>query len=215
MPQLLNLLKVENVSINLPKIRQKDVVGWSTLALNLQVSYYPVILRQAPISYIAGIYYINSIYTIGSGITDLLYIPFSQIREDGDIFKGLTRGAKSFVKKLTKGGLDFGTRLVGSTSSFLKLFVGDTNEFSQNPKNTTEGLHQAYDSFTLQMKTAKDKIILMPLREYEKYGTAGYFTAVIKTVPIAFVTPVKATTDGVGMIMKGVGSQMFKNDKFE
>ncbi len=40
------------------------------------------------------------------------------------------------------------------------------------PTNTTEGLQYAYESLSREMRVAADSIITVPLREYQRTGTA-------------------------------------------
>jgi len=220
-PNMLNHVRVEDVSVDLQKLKHKDVKGWKALQNNILTLYKPLIYSQLPLSYITGIYYIHSLYTIGSGFTDLIFIPYNEYKEEG-IVKGIAKGTISFLKKLTKGGSEIAARMMVSTTSFLQYMVGEvgeTSKFSNQPSNTMEGFYQAYDSFSFQIKHAKENIIIMPMKEYEKFGPAGYVTSFFKAVPIAIVAPVIGTTDGLSRVILGINRHLLhdqeeKNDKY-
>ena len=117
--ELLNMLPLEGVDITLRSVRLAGLTGAEELGLGVANLWVPDIIRTQLHRYVSGVKPIRSFVKIGGGVADLVLLPVEQYRRDGRLWRGLRRGATSFVQKLTMETLNLGTRLaVGAGDMF-------------------------------------------------------------------------------------------------
>jgi len=121
------------------------------------------------------------------------------------------------VHKFTQGAADGAARLTVGATTILETVGGssdsDNSKFANQPSNVVEGFQDAYTSLSTQLKEAKDNVVVIPLQQYQMYGTRGYVSAMMKAVPLAIIKPMIGTTDGMSKVILGVKNQINKQDK--
>lgn len=69
---------------------------------------------------ISGVAPIRSVVNVGSGVADLVLLPIAQYRKDGRVFRGVQKGARSFVKSTAMEAVKLGARLATGTQVILE-----------------------------------------------------------------------------------------------
>eukprot|EP00516_Mucochytrium_quahogii_P007050 CAMPEP_0203749328 /NCGR_PEP_ID=MMETSP0098-20131031/3938_1 /ASSEMBLY_ACC=CAM_ASM_000208 /TAXON_ID=96639 /ORGANISM=" , Strain NY0313808BC1" /LENGTH=2196 /DNA_ID=CAMNT_0050638365 /DNA_START=579 /DNA_END=7166 /DNA_ORIENTATION=- len=96
---LVNLFAYEGLEVALRRIELRDIRCWNELTHRIQQSWSTDIARQRH-KCLAGVSFppINTMASLGSGLTDLVMIPLDQYQKDGRIVHGVRRGTASFVR---------------------------------------------------------------------------------------------------------------------
>jgi len=215
--EFINFTSVDNVTISLHKLRIVDVFGWDVLLQRAGSEWYPQFIRTLPVNYISGISLMKPIISVGSGILDLVKVPCKIYKRDGDIKKGLHLGALSFAKKIFKGAADGAAYFTIGATNMLELLGGekttDTSKYANQPSNLIDGFQEAYTTISQQIRESSDNLLIIPLQQYELYGTSGYVTAMAKAIPLAIIKPIMGTTDGMSKVILGAKNQLNKEEK--
>eukprot|EP01099_Mayorella_cantabrigiensis_P008330 TRINITY_DN778_c0_g2_i1.p1 TRINITY_DN778_c0_g2~~TRINITY_DN778_c0_g2_i1.p1 ORF type:complete len:155 (-),score=49.07 TRINITY_DN778_c0_g2_i1:107-571(-) len=89
-----------------------------------------------------------------------------------------------------------------------------SNRASQ-PENVAEGVQNAIESLTKELKTAAYTIIAIPVREYQNTGTGGAVKQVIRAVPVAVFRPMIGLSVGLNQALLGLRNEIQQNKKLE
>jgi len=214
--ELINVTPVDNVTILLHKLRLLDILGWDVLFQHTLSIWYPEIKRTLPLNYISGLRFLNPFISVGSGVVDLVTVPWNVYLQDGDVKKGIHEGAVSFVNKVAKGAVNGAVRLTVGATTILENIgreTNDTSKYANQPSNIVEGFQDAYSSMYTQIREASDNILVVPLQQYQLYGAYGYMSSMAKAVPLAIIKPMIGTTEGMSKVILGAKNQFNKEEK--
>lgn len=230
--QALSVLSTENAQLDIKRIRISDVRGWSAVMHAVASEATRQLLRQAPGQYLAGLrglpHYLSH---LSSAVSGLVLVPWQEYSKSGNVSQGFVKAWTNFARELTVGSADLAGRAMVDASALLDRLLGDSSEphsaqsavpgdkrpskYAGLPSNTTEGLQGAWESMTRELKTAKDRLFVVPMREYKQRGTQGLLRSVVKGVPVAIVKPLIGTTEGLGKVFLGVRNSIDKNQKLD
>lgn len=149
--ELINLIHLEDAELSLPAIILTGLRGWPQLADGLIQTWMPQITSNQLSSVLNGITPIHALVEVGSGLADLVLLPFEQYKKNGNVLRGIRKGIQSFATKTTHEALKVGARLAIGTQTLLEhaddVFnkeIGATSrssvsKFSESPQNTSQG----------------------------------------------------------------------------
>jgi autophagy-related protein 2 len=225
--QALQVLSTENAQLEIKRIRVSDVRGWSAVMQAVASEATRQLLRQAPGQYLAGLrglpHYLSH---LSAAVSGLVLVPWQEYSRSGNVSQGLVTAWTNFARELTVGSADLAGRAMVDTSALLDRLLGDDvsgtspgdkrpSKYAGLPSNTTEGLQGAWESMTRELKTAKDRLFVVPMREYRQRGPQGLLRSVVKGVPVAIVKPLVGTAEGLGKVFLGVRNSIDKNQKLD
>lgn len=136
---------------------------------------------------LSGIAPVRSVVNFGSGVANLVLLPFEQYRKDGRLVRGFQKGATAFARSTTLEALSVGARLatgtqvileqaeavLGGTSSDQQLSpqagpsqvstddarVDPISRYAQQPGDLREGFDAAYKSLGENIRSAAQTIL--------------------------------------------------------
>eukprot|EP00163_Fabomonas_tropica_P000111 TRINITY_DN1008_c0_g1_i8.p1 TRINITY_DN1008_c0_g1~~TRINITY_DN1008_c0_g1_i8.p1 ORF type:complete len:2307 (+),score=578.38 TRINITY_DN1008_c0_g1_i8:369-7289(+) len=116
--QLVNMLPLENMELDLVRVRRLAVHGWASIAEELGLAYQPHIIQTQVHKYVTGLQPVRPLVNVYGGIADLVMLPVEQYRKDGRVLRGLQRGTRSFLKHLSMETVNVGvTAAIGAQSA--------------------------------------------------------------------------------------------------
>eukprot|EP01122_Echinamoeba_exundans_P012134 TRINITY_DN5016_c0_g2_i1.p1 TRINITY_DN5016_c0_g2~~TRINITY_DN5016_c0_g2_i1.p1 ORF type:complete len:1860 (+),score=335.38 TRINITY_DN5016_c0_g2_i1:19-5598(+) len=223
---ILNVIHIEKASLDLTKLRLNSVPSVSALTDAIISAWKPQALRALPGAF-GSIRGINYVLSIGSALSDLVLIPYSEYQRGGavSILPSLVKAGSSALTKATKeiinvaattstviqGVAERGERLVSEETP--ALGTSPPSKFANQPANISEGLRQGYESVSRELREARDAIVVVPLAEYNRQGAQGLFKHVVRAVPIAVLKPVIGASKGVSRVLLGARNQMDQTEK--
>ena len=222
--ELLNLFHLENSSVDLPA----SIVRGTSLAqlpLKLIHSWIPFVRSSQLPNVVSGITPVRTIVNLGGGIADLVLLPFYHFQTDGEVLKGIKKGASSFAKSATMESLRLGTKLAMGAQIILEQaedLIGGSQEctqgpskFSNAPENFHEGVQSAITTLGSNMNKAAQTIFAVPMETYETDGAKGCVKAVIRAVPIALIKPMIGASEAISKTFIGMQSTIDPKKKIE
>lgn len=118
--QLINFIHLDEAKIFLNGIKITGVHGWHRLMKRLIAIWLPHVRSTQLPQMASGIAGVKTLANLGSGIADLVLLPIEQYQKDGKIFKGISRGTKSFLKATTKETVRIGSQLATGAQFLLE-----------------------------------------------------------------------------------------------
>lgn len=76
------------------------------------------------------------------------------------------------------------------------------------PHNVADTVDHAIDSISRGLRTANYTILVLPRKEYEKNGTSGAITSLVRNVPVAVLAPLSGASEAFSYLCVGVRNQM-------
>eukprot|EP00494_Astrolonche_serrata_P028654 UN28921 len=117
--QLIHLFPLSKVQIVLQKFTKNGVKGFDKLLTELATYWAMDIGKHQAHRYLSGVQPIRSLVNVGSGVADLVILPYKQFKEDGNLWQGLGKGAFSFIRSVTLEALNVGGGVFSATSKLL------------------------------------------------------------------------------------------------
>jgi hypothetical protein len=162
--ELVNLFPLEDATMVLDRVKVKGVRGIDKLMNALVSAWLPHITSTQIPGVVSGVAPIRSLVNIGTGVADLILLPFDQYKKDGRIVKGIQHGVSSFARTTTSEAVKLGTKLAMGAQVVLEQadqilnytsqpttisssfedgkLVGNRNvvsKYAQQPSNMNEG----------------------------------------------------------------------------
>ena len=101
-------------------------------------------------------------------------------------------------------------KVTTGTATLMENFIGNGDEnvkkrskYAEQPKNTKEGLNQAYGALTKRAKETANRVFHVPLSEYKRTGATGSLKTLATGVPTAVLAPFLAVTEVVSKLSQG------------
>ena len=152
---------------------------------------------------------------VGSDLTSLISIPLSdykKYRTNGEMIKQVTKGTQSLFKTITRETLDFShkvtlfvanaiTEFASSDNSEINSITNNLKSLRENkinnksnnsyrqhqPSGVLEGLVKAYDCVSKEFSYARETVLAVPFRQFQRSGPGGYMKSVIRAIPVAIL----------------------------
>ncbi|KAI8381283.1 uncharacterized protein BYT42DRAFT_565980 [Radiomyces spectabilis] len=118
--ELINLFNLDGAEMKLTHIRLTGVKGMSRLADKVGQEWLPHIKKTQVPHMVSGVGPMRSIVNIGSGVADLILLPYQQYKKDGRIVKGIQKGTQSFARATAIEAIKLSARFASGTQVILE-----------------------------------------------------------------------------------------------
>lgn len=164
-----------------------QISGSTRLSDLVQDIWTPDVKSNQLADVLSGIAPVRSIVNFGSGVANLVLLPFEQYRKDGRLARGFQKGATAFARSTTLEALNVGARLATGTQVILEqaeAVLGGTStdqqlapqagpsrastedarldpisRYAQQPGDLREGFDAAYKSLGENIRSAAQTIL--------------------------------------------------------
>ncbi|KZV84269.1 hypothetical protein EXIGLDRAFT_727477, partial [Exidia glandulosa HHB12029] len=223
--ELMNFFHFDGAEMTLRHITLSGLTGWPRLFDTLNDLWTPDVKANQLADIISGVAPIRSIVNVGSGVADLVLLPIAQYKKDKRLFRGMQKGATSFVKSTAMEAIRLGAQLATGTQVILEhaegVFGGrapegtleisvpsqDADEsgesrYAQQPGNVSEGIRGAARSLRTNLNSAAQTILAVPMEVHE--SREGTLHTVVRAVPIAVLRPMIGASEAVSKTLFGL-----------
>jgi hypothetical protein len=98
-----NIVSTKDTRIKLETVNLRDIFGWTNVLNGIIDEWFISLNKSLPTAYLSSIMYIKPLLNIGSGISDLVFIPYENYKHDPSIIRGLGKGVSSCSSKVSSG----------------------------------------------------------------------------------------------------------------
>ena len=222
--QFFNLVPIDDMALVLAPVKLAGMAGWPAVVAGIIEVWRPKdrsdVLRMLP-GLVGGISPLRPIMNVGTGFAELVMLPIEHYQRDGRVMYGLQRGATSLLRRAAfeaanvSAHLSVGAQVVLEQADDLLTPAHLSNrdgpsvsKFAAQPGSVSEGVREAYRSFTRGLTDAAATIFAVPLREYHQTGTGGMVKSVIRAVPVAILRTGMGTTEALSKTLLGVTNSL-------
>ncbi|GFY75857.1 autophagy-related protein 2 homolog B [Trichonephila inaurata madagascariensis] len=176
--------------------------------------------NQLP-SILGGVGPMHSFVQLFQGVKDFVCFPVAQYKRDGQIVRGLQRGASSLSTSAVMAFLDLASGLVYTIQSVAIIgydMVSPGPSKFQKPKETfrqitqpadvREGLTSAANVVKVGMTDVSRDMYIAASAEHEHKGVPGAIGGVLRQIPKALIKPVIVGTEATNYVIDGVRHQL-------
>lgn len=118
--EMMNFFHFDGAEMTLRHITLRGITGWARLFDTLNDLWTPDVKANQLSDVLSGIAPVRSLVNVGAGVADLILLPIEQFQKDGNLGKGLKKGAGRFAKATALEALRLGARLATGTQGMLE-----------------------------------------------------------------------------------------------
>ncbi|KAJ9050559.1 autophagy- protein 2 [Entomophthora muscae] len=225
--ELVKIFQLEDAQLSLDKVRLTGVNGFARLTDELISHWLPQIKGSQIPQMVSGVGPMRTLSNLGSGVADLVLLPFQQFKKDGRIVKGVAKGVASFARSTTSEAVHVSASLVMGAQVILER--ADTllrppsspssprtsrpetrtvSKYANQPENINEGMEFAYRSLRQNIGTAARTVLAVPFEVTERTGAQGTTRSIIRAIPIVVLQPMIGATQAVSMALLGLRNSL-------
>lgn len=117
---LVNLFTLDGADVTLGQAVLYGILGFPKLGQALGKVYGGFIQRYQLAGILTGLNGVRSVVNLGSGMRDLITVPISEYRKDGQLLRSLLKGTKLFGKTTSNELIKLGIKLASGTQVLLE-----------------------------------------------------------------------------------------------
>ncbi|GAB0095176.1 Autophagy-related protein 2 [Sergentomyia squamirostris] len=229
---LMGLGQLHCSEIRLKRICHKNgILGVDKLLNFLLQEWLQDIKRNQLPSLLGGVGPMHSFIQLFQGIRDLFWLPIEQYQKDGQIVRGLQRGAQSFTARTALAALEITTRLIhllqitaetaydmvspGPTVRRVRGYRKGKRKRMQPPQDIREGVANAYQIVREGIGETVHTIMEVAALEHDQKGYTGAVGAVVREIPSTMVKPIVLATQATTNVLGGVRNQLVPDARIE
>uniref|UniRef100_A0A6B2EBD1 Autophagy-related protein 2 n=1 Tax=Phlebotomus kandelakii TaxID=1109342 RepID=A0A6B2EBD1_9DIPT len=229
---LMGLGQLHCSEIRLKRICHKNgILGVDKLLNFLLQEWLQDIKRNQLPSLLGGVGPMHSFIQLFQGIRDLFWLPIEQYQKDGQIVRGLQRGAQSFTARTALAALEITTRLIhllqitaetaydmvspGPTVRRVRGYKKSKRKRVQPPQDIREGVANAYQIVRDGIGETVHTIMEVAALEHDQKGYTGAVGAVVREIPSTMVKPIVLATQATTNVLGGVRNQLVPDARIE
>lgn len=221
--ELINLFHFDASVMVLRRATVHGLHGWAHLFRVLDRIWAPDVRANQIADVVAGIAPVRTVVNLGAGLVDLVLLPVEQYQSDGNLVRGLHRGASGLVQAAALETLRIGAQISAGTQVLLERaehmlggdvavpLEGETLEASQvfvpdrvsvnadAPRNMPDAARQAWRGLHHGVQSASRTILAVPRRD-----TASDGRSVVRAVPVAMLQGAVGATDASRRLFVGM-----------
>ncbi|ORX90696.1 hypothetical protein K493DRAFT_339837 [Basidiobolus meristosporus CBS 931.73] len=241
--ELVNLFRLEEADMMLLGVKLRGISGIERLLEELGSAWKPYIISTQVPNVVTGVAPVKTLVNLGSGLADLVLLPVEQYMKDGQLIRGIQRGASSFAKATTMEIIKLGTKLAVGAQVLLEqaddILSFDNNEprhrrnsnheldteedetlhpkskYSGQPSDFNEGIELAYKSLSKNIGTATHSLITVPIQIYDRSGAQSSIRALIRGTPSAVLKPMIGATEAISKVLLGARNSIDPNKRLQ
>uniref|UniRef100_A0A7G3AGM6 Autophagy-related protein 2 n=1 Tax=Lutzomyia longipalpis TaxID=7200 RepID=A0A7G3AGM6_LUTLO len=229
---LMGLGQLHCSEIRLKRICHKNgILGVDKLLNFLLQEWLQDIKRNQLPSLLGGVGPMHSFIQLFQGIRDLFWLPIEQYQKDGQIVRGLQRGAQSFTARTALAALEITTRLIhllqitaetaydmvspGPSVRRVRGYKKGKRKRVQPPQDIREGVANAYQIVRDGIGETVHTIMEVAALEHDQKGYTGAVGAVVREIPSTMVKPIVLATQATTNVLGGVRNQLVPDARIE
>ncbi|KAK9763685.1 autophagy- protein 2 [Basidiobolus ranarum] len=241
--ELVNLFRLEEADMMLLGVKLRGISGVERLLEELGSAWKPYIISTQVPNVVTGVASVKTLVNLGSGLADLVLLPVEQYMKDGQLIRGIQRGASSFAKATTMEIIKLGTKLAVGAQVLLEqaddILSFDHDEerlrrnsnyevdpeedeaahpkskYSEQPSDFNEGIELAYKSLSKNIGTATHSLITVPIQIYDRSGAQSSIRALIRGTPSAVLKPMIGATEAISKVLLGARNSIDPNKRLQ
>ncbi|XP_037446734.1 autophagy-related protein 2-like [Triticum dicoccoides] len=231
--ELLNILPLKGIDLKLKHVSAMGLYGWNSICETVGAEWLEDISKNQVHKLLKGLPPLKSVSAVVSGTKKLISLPIESYKKDRKLVKGMQRGAVAFIRSVSIEAVGLGVHLAaGAHDMLLKAEHALTalppplaaceakrnkdNVRANQPENATQGIKQAYESFTDGLGRTASALIGNPINVYNRgAGARSALTTAICGAPAAVVAPVSATARAVHYALLGIRNSLDPRRKKE
>lgn len=220
--QLLNILPIDGLELNLRHLKLKGVAG-GAVGKRLGEAWVQDIYSTQLHRLLSGTAPLKGLVNIGADLHSLLFLPSTKTstknnQDSYSTLKQLTVRSTALARTLARESLDLShrvTRFVASSITNLAsdASVSDDPALRSQPSDVADGLRQAYSLICNEVSSAARTVVSVPIRQYERNGSSGVITEVIRILPVAILKPLGGVAHGLSYTILGLRNTIDPNSK--
>ncbi|PWN48294.1 hypothetical protein IE53DRAFT_370745 [Violaceomyces palustris] len=118
--ELMNFFHFDGAEMTLRHVTLRGISGWPRLFDTLNDIWTPDVKANQIADILSGVAPIRSLVNVGAGVADLVLLPIEQWQRDGNVLRGVRKGAGSFAKSTALEAVRLGARLATGTQVILE-----------------------------------------------------------------------------------------------
>ncbi|KAF0972230.1 hypothetical protein FDP41_009538 [Naegleria fowleri] len=228
--QMVNLVPITGSEVCIKAIQLNGVSGIEEIISRSTNLILGSINTSDVFRMLLGIMPLKSMYSIGTGMADLIVLPVQSYQTDGQILRGLRRGVVSFVTNLSVGTVQLSANaasgvnyVVSSADEYVKTNTGLRNvnydylddDAPQQPSTTAscldddlpnninDAIQKAYKDLSTGFENAKLAVIAIPR------------TGNMWSLPHVVLSPLAGMTGAVANLLMGIRSELDRSYRKE
>ena len=206
--ELLNLSPLESLVLTLQQMEIESVVGFGGVISVLVPSWIEHISSTQLVKFLTNARPFEPITTLGEGFSDMVVLPWEAVKEGGDVQRALRAGASSFGRAVAYEALT-----LSSEAAELLAYAGAGRHLlPSRPADVPTGVQDTtthvVESLSRGLQAANTKIVIIPYYEYQRNGTTGLVSSVIKGIPVAITAPASGAAEAISYALIGIRNRL-------
>ena len=211
--ELLNLSPLESLVITLKQEEVKNLVGFGSVLSVLIPTWIQHVSSTQLIKFLNHAQPFNPITDIGGGMTDMVILPWEAIRKGSSFQRALMAGATSFGQAVAYETLTLTSSVAEAVASAGALSsthsLPDAGHLlpsrpSEVPMGMSDTASHVVESLSRGLQAANARIVIIPYREYQRSGTTGLMTSVVRGIPVALTAPASGAAEAISYALLGM-----------
>ncbi|GAV66348.1 ATG_C domain-containing protein/Chorein_N domain-containing protein [Cephalotus follicularis] len=224
--ELVNLVPWKGVELQLKHVHAVGVYGWGSVCETIIGEWLEDISQNQIHKLLQGLPTIRSLVAVGTGAAKLVSLPVENYRKDHRVLKGMQRGTIAFLRSISLEAVGLGVHLAAGAHDIL-LQAEDiltsitppvswpvqgkskTNARYDQPKDTQQGIQQAYQTLSDGLGKSASALVRTPLKQYQRGAGAGSaLVTAVRAVPAAAIAPASACASAVHYTLLGIRNSL-------
>mmetsp|Transcript_14413 Transcript_14413/g.31451 ORF Transcript_14413/g.31451 Transcript_14413/m.31451 type:complete len:2077 (-) Transcript_14413:90-6320(-) len=213
--ELLNLSPLESLVITLDQVEINNVVGFGEVLSVVVPTWIQHVSSTQLMKFLEYSQPLEPLTQIGGGLADMMILPLEAIRKGGNVKRAFQAGANSF-------GLAFAYQTLTLTSSAAEMVAAMGGSVSapgtpgnllpsrpvEVPAGMTDTVTHVVESLSRGFQVANSRIVIIPFREYQRNGTTGMVTSVVRGIPVAITAPASGAAEAISYALIGMRNSL-------
>ncbi|KAK8626857.1 hypothetical protein V6N13_134487 [Hibiscus sabdariffa] len=233
--ELVNIVPWKGIEVELKHVHAVGVYGWGNVCETIIGEWLEDISQHQIHKVLCGLPTIPSLVAVGAAAAKLVSLPLESYRKDQRVLKGMQRGTRAFLRSISLEAVGLGVHLAAGTHDFLLqaeyMFTNGSAPLSQpsqgksktktnvrhnHPKDTQQGIRQAYESISNGLGKSASALVQTPLKKYQRGASASSALATaVKAVPTAAIAPASACASAIHCTLLGIRNSLDPERKKE
>ncbi|XP_039063001.1 autophagy-related protein 2-like [Hibiscus syriacus] len=225
--ELVNIVPWKGVELELKHVHAIGVYGWGSVCETIIGQWLEDISQNQIHKVLCGLPTIPSLVSVGAAAAKLVSLPLESYRKDQRVLKGMQRGTMAFLRSISLEAVRLGVHLAAGTRDFLlqteymltnsppvsRPSQGKTktktNVRHNQPKDSQQGIQQAYQSFSNGLGRSASALVQTPLKKYQRGASASSALATaVKAVPTAAIAPASGCASAIHSTLLGIRNSL-------
>ena len=206
--ELLNLSPLEGLVLTLQQVEIVDAVGFGGVLSILVPKWIQYVSSTQLMKFLTNAKPFEPLATLGEGFSDMVLLPWEAMKERGDVEKAFRAGAASFGRAVAYEAFTLSSEVAEAVASA----GGGQHLLPSRPPEIPAGVQDTathiVESLSRGFQAANTKIIVIPYREYQRNGTTGLVSSVVRGIPVAITAPASGAAEALSYALIGMRNRL-------